>query len=44
MLEYRFVLRSVLFMYCDVRKCLLSHCALKIRPTSATITSFVSSK
>jgi hypothetical protein len=43
MVKYRFVLPSGLFVYHDVRICLL-FCVFKIRPTSATITSFVSSK
>jgi hypothetical protein len=43
MMKYRFVLPCGLFVYHDVRKCLL-HCIFKIRPTLVTITSFVSSK
>lgn len=43
MMTYRFVLPCGLFVYHDVRKCQL-HCIFKIRPTSATVTSFVSSK
>jgi hypothetical protein len=43
MMKYRFVLPCGLFVYHDVRKCLL-HCIFIIRPTLATVTSFVSSK
>ena len=44
MMKYRFVLLPCgLFVYHDVRKCLL-HCIFMIRPTLATITTFVSSK
>lgn len=43
MMKYGFVLPCGLFVYHDVRKCHL-HCIYKIRPTLATIASFVSSK